>query len=242
MNRLVFDGIEAGYGLVRVLHGVSMEVREGEIVVLLGANGNGKSTLIKSLFGLVPVARGRIYMERDGQTVELTGLDTEAITDLGIVLVPEGRRLFPELTVEENLVLGSYRPAARRLARDNLGLCYGVFPVLAARRRQRAGSMSGGEQQMVALARALMSAPRMLVIDEPSVGLSPLFVKRTIQAIGDLKASRNLSVLMAEQNFKQAMRIADRGYVLEHGQVTFVADGPEALNNSEVVRRAYLGL
>jgi branched-chain amino acid transport system ATP-binding protein len=242
VNRLVFDGIEAGYGLVRVLHGVSLEVREGEIVVLLGANGNGKSTLIKSLFGLVQVSRGRITLERDGRTVDLTGLETEAVTDLGIVLVPEGRRLFPELTVEENLVLGSYRPAARRLVRDNLALCYGVFPVLAARRRQRAGSMSGGEQQMVALGRALMSAPRMLVIDEPSVGLSPLFVKRTIQAIGDLRRSRDLSVLMAEQNFKQAMRIADRGYVLEHGQVTVVADGPEALTNSEVVRRAYLGL
>lgn len=242
MNRLVFDGIEAGYGGVRVLHGVSIEVREGEIVVLLGANGNGKSTLIKSLFGLVQVYSGRIYLEREGRTVNLAGLETEDVAELGIVLVPEGRRLFSELTVEENLVLGSYRPAARRLLRDNLALCYEIFPVLAARRRQRAGSMSGGEQQMVALARALMSAPRMLVIDEPSVGLSPLLVKRTIQAIGDLKKKQNLSVLMAEQNFKQAMRIADRGYVLEHGQVTVVADDPEALGNSEVVRRAYLGL
>lgn len=241
-NRLVLDGIEAGYGLVRVLHGVSLEVREGETVVLLGANGHGKSTLIKSLFGLVPVARGRVVLEWDGQTRDLTGLETEAITDLGIVLVPEGRRLFLDLTVEENLVLGSYRSAARRLLRSNLDLCYEVFPLLRARRRQRAGSMSGGEQQMVALSRALMSAPRILVIDEPSVGLSPLLVRRTIQAIGDLRKSRDLSVLMAEQNFKQAMHIADRGYVLEHGKVAFVADSPEALSSNEIVRRAYLGL
>ncbi len=158
------------------------------------------------------------------------------------MLVPEGRRLFPELTVEENLVLGSYRAAARAGLADNLELCYEVVPVLKARSRQRAGSMSGGEQQMVALARALMSAPRVLVIDEPSVGLSPLLVKRTIQAIADLKKSRDLSVLMAEQNVKQAMQIADRGYVLEQGRVSFVAEGRDALQDNERVRRAYLGL
>jgi len=242
VNRLVVDGIEAGYGAVRVLHGVSLELRENETVVLLGTNGNGKSTLIRTLFGLIKPTRGKIRLEWNGQALDLSSMATEAIINLGLVLVPEGRRLFNELTVEENLLLGAFRPSARKALRSNLELCYEIFPIMKARRRQRAGSMSGGEQQMVALSRALMGDPKILVVDEPSVGLSPLFVKRTIEAIGRLKTERRLAVLMTEQNFKQAIRIADRGYIIKHGEISFVAERAEDLNDNEVIRTAYLGL
>lgn len=241
MNRLAISNLVAGYGPVRVLHDVSMEVRDGETVVLLGMNGNGKTTLIRSIFALVRPTGGSIVLEWDGESVDLTRCSTQEIVDLGVVLVPEGRRLLPALSVEENLRLGAYRTKARPMLSRNLEYCYEIFPVLKDRRWQPAGSMSGGEQQMVALGRALMSEPRLLVIDEPSVGLSPLLVKRTIEAIGQLKEKRNLSVLMAEQNFRQASRIADRGYVISHGEIAFSADDMDALQANEDVRNAYLG-
>src|SRR5690606_27548635 len=183
---------EAGYGSVRVLHDVSMRVEHGETVVLLGSNGNGKSTLIKCITGIVTPSRGRIALETDGGATDLIGRTPEAIVDLGVALVPEGRRLFPALSVEENLTLGAYRPAARTQIAANLDFVYGVFPVLRERRRQPAGSMSGGEQQMVALGRALMSAPTFLLIDEPSVGLAPILVSRVIAKIKELKERRGL--------------------------------------------------
>ncbi|MCL4746537.1 MAG: ABC transporter ATP-binding protein [Burkholderiaceae bacterium] len=236
------DNAVAGYGSVRVLHGVSLEIRENETVVLLGTNGNGKSTLIRTLFGLTELTRGSIRLEWNNESIDLSRMATEAIIDLGLILVPEGRRLFSELTVEENLMLGAFRSGARKVLKRNLDLCYEVFPIVKARRKQRAGSMSGGEQQMVALCRALMSDPRILVIDEPSVGLSPLFVKRTMEAIDKLKKERRLAVLMTEQNFKQAIRIADRGYIIQHGTIVFVAEHVADLDNSDVIRTAYLGL
>jgi branched-chain amino acid transport system ATP-binding protein len=156
--------------------------------------------------------------------------------------VPEGRRLFPKLTVEENLLLGAFRRKARSELSRNLESSYAMFPVLQERRRQMAGSMSGGEQQMLALARALMSAPRILLIDEPSVGLAPILVSRTIDKIKELKERFQLTVLMAEQNFNQAVRIADRGYVIVHGQIAFEGRNAEELNNNELVRKFYLGL
>jgi branched-chain amino acid transport system ATP-binding protein len=240
-NSLTLSGIEAGYGAVRILHGVSLTVAGGETVALLGTNGNGKSTLMKCVMGMVRPSAGSIVAEIDGQRHELVGRATEAIVDLGIGFVPEGRRLFPRLSVTENLLLGAFRPAARAAIKENLAFCLETFPRLAERRGQLAGSMSGGEQQMLALGRALMSAPRILLIDEPSVGLAPLLVRRTIDKIKELKEGRQLTVLMAEQNFTQAIRIADRGYVIVHGRIEFEGESAEALNNNELIRQFYLG-
>jgi len=241
-SSLRITGIEAGYGSVRVLHGVSLSVAPGETVALLGTNGNGKSTLMKCVMGVVRPSAGSITAEFDGERHELVGRATEDIVDLGIAFVPEGRRLFPRLSVTENLLLGAYRRSARSAIARNLDFCFETFPRLKERRRQLAGSMSGGEQQMLALARALMTAPRILLIDEPSVGLAPLLVRRTIDKIAELKQGFQLTVLMAEQNFTQAIRIADRGYVIVHGQIEFEGASADELNNNELIRQFYLGL
>ena len=241
-SSITIDGIDAGYGAVRVLENVSLNVSSGETVVLLGTNGNGKSTLIKCIMGICPPTAGSIVVEIDGQKHDLIGRRTEEIVDLGIALVPEGRRLFPRLTVEENLLLGAFRSAARKQLKKNLDFCLEAFPRLRERKSQLAGSLSGGEQQMLALARALMLAPRILIVDEPSVGLAPLLVSRTIDTIRDLKAQYQLTVLMAEQNFPQALRIADRGYVIVHGKIAFEGRSAEELNNNDLIRKFYLGL
>jgi branched-chain amino acid transport system ATP-binding protein len=236
------EALRAGYGTVHVLHELSIGIGEGETVALLGANGNGKSTLMKCIMGIVRPYSGRIVATLDGKDHDLAGMATERVVDLGIVLVPEGRRLFPRLTVEENLLLGAYRPLARAQLAKNLAHCYETFPVLADRKRQLAGSMSGGEQQMLTLARALMTAPKILLIDEPSVGLSPLLVSRTIDKIGELKQRYGLTVLMAEQNFHQAIRIADRGYVIVHGKIEFEGRTRAELADNEMVHKLYMGL
>jgi branched-chain amino acid transport system ATP-binding protein len=241
-NSLSIAGINAGYASVRVLEDISLSVSHAETVVLLGTNGNGKSTLMKCIMGMLRPTSGSIHAEIDGTRYDLVGRSTEEIVDLGITLVPEGRRLFPKLTVEENLLLGAFRPTARGAIERNLESSYETFPRLRERRSQLAGSLSGGEQQMLALARALMSAPRILLIDEPSVGLAPILVSRTIDKIKELKERFELTVLMAEQNFNQAVRIADRGYVIVHGQIAFEGRNAEELNNNELVRKFYLGL
>ena len=241
-NSITIEGLHAGYGAVRVIENVSMTVDAGATVVLLGTNGNGKSTLIKCIMGICRPSAGRIVAEIDGEKHNLIGMRPDAIVDLGIALVPEGRRLFPRLTVEENLLLGAFRPKARRERKKNLDFCFETFPRLAERRKQLAGSMSGGEQQMVALARALMSAPRILLVDEPSVGLAPILVARTIEKIEELKKMFRLTVLMAEQNFNQAIRIADRGYVIVHGRIEFEGKSRRDLSDNEMIRKLYLGL
>ena len=241
-SSLTIEGVSAGYGAVRVLEDVSVSVGAGQTVALLGTNGNGKSTLMKCVMGMVRPFAGRITAEIDGTRHELVGRSTEAIVDLGIAFVPEGRRLFPRLTVTENLMLGAFRKTARAAIARNLDFCFETFPRLRERRGQLAGSMSGGEQQMLALGRALMSAPRILLIDEPSVGLAPVLVRRTIDKIKELKDGFQLTVLMAEQNFTQAIRIADRGYVIVHGQIAFEGSSAEELNNNELIRKFYLGL
>jgi branched-chain amino acid transport system ATP-binding protein len=238
----VVRNVDAGYGAVRVLHDVSIEVRDGETVALLGTNGNGKSTLIKCIMGMVRPEAGEIFLETDGTRVDLTRKSTEEIVGLGIALVPEGRRLFPKLTVEENLLLGAYRRAARADIAVNLQFAFEAFPVLAGRRRQLAGSMSGGEQQMLAVARALMSSPRILLVDEPSVGLAPILVSRVIGKIRELKERRQLTVLMAEQNFNQATKIADRGYIIVHGKIEFEGRSTRELRENELVKKYYLGV
>ena len=234
--------VDAGYGAVRVLHGVSLEVREGETVALLGTNGNGKSTLIKCIMGMVRPEAGEIVLETDAGRVDLTRKSTEEIVGLGIALVPEGRRLFPKLTVEENLLLGAYRKEARADIARNLDFCFETFPRLKERARQLAGSMSGGEQQMLALARALMSSPRILLVDEPSVGLAPILVSRVIARIKELKEQYQLTVLMAEQNFNQATKIADRGYIIVHGKIEFEGRSTQELRENELVKKYYLGV
>jgi branched-chain amino acid transport system ATP-binding protein len=239
---IVVKNVHAGYGSVRVLHGVDVEVREGETVALLGTNGNGKSTLIRCIMGMVRPEAGEITLELDGQRIDLTRRSTEEIVDLGVALVPEGRHLFPKLTVEENLLLGAYRRGSRGDIGRNLAYCQEAFPVLAQRRRQLAGSMSGGEQQMLAVARALMSSPRILLVDEPSVGLAPILVSRVIAKIKELKEQRQLTVLMAEQNFNQATKIADRGYIIVHGKIEFEGRSTQELRENELVKKYYLGV
>jgi branched-chain amino acid transport system ATP-binding protein len=241
-SRIVLRDVDAGYGAVRVLHGVSIEVREGETVALLGTNGNGKSTLIKCIMGMVRPEAGEIVLEWDGARIDLTRKSTEEIVSLGIALVPEGRRLFPKLTVEENLLLGAYRRAARADITRNLAFAFEAFPVLRERRRQLAGSMSGGEQQMLAIGRALMSSPRILLVDEPSVGLAPILVSRVIGKIKELQERRQLTVLMAEQNFNQATKIADRGYIIVHGKIEFEGRSTQELRENELVKKYYLGV
>jgi branched-chain amino acid transport system ATP-binding protein len=241
-NSISLDGVHAAYGSVRALEDVSLNVRSGETVVLLGTNGNGKSTLMKCIMGIVQPSAGSIMVEIDGVHHDLVGRTTEDIVDLGIALVPEGRRLFPRLSVEENLLLGAFRPTARAAIKRNIDFCYEAFPRLLERRRQLAGSLSGGEQQMLALARALMLSPRILLIDEPSVGLAPILVSRTIDKIKELKETYQLTVLMAEQNFTQAIRIADRGYVIVHGKIAFEGASADDLNNNDLIRKFYLGM
>jgi branched-chain amino acid transport system ATP-binding protein len=241
-NSLSIQGVDAAYGQVRVLEDVSLDVGAAKTVVLLGTNGNGKSTLIKCVMGMVRPKAGRIVAVIDGKAHDLVGRTTEEIVDLGIALVPEGRRLFPRLTVEENLLLGAFRPTARKQIGRNMDFCFEIFPRLAERRSQLAGSMSGGEQQMLALGRALMSTPRILLIDEPSVGLGPIMVSRTIDAIKELKERYQLTVLMAEQNFTQALRIADSGYVIVHGKIAFEGKSADELNNNDLIRKFYLGM
>ena len=238
---LAISGLDAGYGAVKALRGVSLHVEAGETVALLGTNGNGKSTLMKCIMGLVRPDRGRLSLTIDGTVHDLTKFSSEAIVDLGVALVPEGRRLFPKLTVTENLMLGAFRKVARSAIQQNLALAFGTFPALKERRNQLAGTMSGGQQQMLAIARALMSSPRLLLIDEPSVGLSPLLVSQTIAKIGELKERVGLTVLMAEQNFNQAIRIADRGYIIVHGEIAVAAQSVDELKANDIVKRLYLG-
>jgi branched-chain amino acid transport system ATP-binding protein len=241
-NSIAVENLSAGYGAVQVLDGISLSVNDGETVTLLGTNGNGKSTLMKCIMGIVRPSSGRVRAVIDGVEHDLVGRAPEEIVDLGIALVPEGRRLFPRLTVEENLLLGAFRKTARKAIAKNLEFCFETFPVLAERRRQLAGSMSGGEQQMLTLARALMTAPKILLVDEPSVGLAPILVIHTIDKIRELKESYRLTVLMAEQNFNQAIRIADRGYVIVHGRIEYEGRSREDLANNELIHKLYMGL
>jgi len=241
-NSIHVHEVSAGYGSVQVLDRISLIVNDAETVALLGTNGNGKSTLMKCIMGIVAPRSGRITARIDDVEHDLTGRAPEEIVQLGISLVPEGRRLFPRLNVEENLLLGAHRKSARVHRQRNLDFCFETFPVLARRRKQLAGSMSGGEQQMLTLARALMTAPKILLVDEPSVGLAPILVIHTIDKIRELKESYRLTVLMAEQNFNQAIRIADRGYVIVHGRIEYQGGSRDDLANNELIHKLYMGL
>jgi branched-chain amino acid transport system ATP-binding protein len=237
---LIVDRVVAGYGAVTVLHDVSLEVGDGELVALLGVNGNGKSTLLNCILGFVKPRAGRILLETGGKTIDLTGRRPYEITNLGLGSIPEGRRLVPNLTVEENLVLAGGAPRARRQLKENLEFCFETFPVLQERRRQYASTMSGGQQQMLAIARALMTSPDMLIIDEPSVGLAPIVVGQVIATIRKLLDTRKLTILMAEQSFFQAIEVASHAYVLSHGKIIRQFDRSHAVSHDEI-RSAMLG-
>ena len=230
------SGVYAQYGHARVLHDVSFDVADGQLVSVVGANGAGKTTLVKVISGMVPATAGRI--EFDGK--DITGLRSDQIVLEGVVHVPEGRRLFSDMTVLENLYLGSTHPAARAHRAATLEQVFGLFPILQERQAQLARTMSGGQQQMVAIARGLMARPRLLMLDEPSLGLAPLIVKEILQVIRDLNKA-GLTVLLIEQNLKHALSIAHRGVVLENGSVV-LSDTGEALLKNEHTRKAYLGL
>jgi branched-chain amino acid transport system ATP-binding protein len=240
-NRLVVDRLCAGYGAVAVLRGLSLEVRQGELVVLLGTNGNGKSTLLNAIMGLLRGASGSVRLEWDGETVELVGLRAEQIVARGVTLVPEGRRLFPHLTVEENLTLGGSGRRARARLNENLEFVFSTFRLLAERRRQRAGTMSGGQQQVLAIARALMCEPRVMLIDEPSLGLAPVAVDQIFANIESLQRERGLAVLMSEQSIVQTIAIADRSYLIAHGRIAREFDREHANASADAIRATLLG-
>jgi branched-chain amino acid transport system ATP-binding protein len=228
--------IDVFYGDAQALYGLSLRVREGEVVTLVGANGAGKTTTLRAISGLRPVARGDIVFE--GRS--LLGVPAHRRAELGIALVPEGRELWPQLTVRENLELGAYGKAARRHVSDSLERVYELFPVVKERSRQVAGSMSGGEQQMVAIARALMTRPRLLMFDEPSLGLAPVVVSQVFDTIRRLHAE-GLTILLVEQNLKKALEMADRGYVVETGSISIEGTAAELLADTSI-RSAYLGV
>ncbi|UST52464.1 ABC transporter ATP-binding protein (plasmid) [Comamonadaceae bacterium OTU4NAUVB1] len=227
--------ISAGYGKSEVLRGVSLDVQQGEVVTLVGANGAGKTTTLKTLCGLLHSTGGSIEFE--GRT--LSGKAPHEIVELGISMVPEGRQLFPFLTVQENLLMGAYKRSARSVRDQSLAEVLKIFPRVRERLPQLAGSLSGGEQQMVAIARGMMAGPKLLIMDEPSLGLSPLLVEQMFDVVR-LVASRGTTVLLVEQNVFHTLKLADRGYVLENGTITLTGTGSELLANPHV-RRAYLG-
>jgi branched-chain amino acid transport system ATP-binding protein len=242
VNKLAIGGLKAGYGAVQVLHGIDFEIRQGELVGVLGMNGNGKSTLLNAIMGFVRPSAGRVRLEWDGESVELAGQPPHRIVEHGLAFVPEGRRLVPNLTVEENLLLAGGSRRARAQLKDNLAFCYERFPVLRERRRQFASTMSGGQQQMLAIARALMTSPRVMIVDEPSVGLAPIIVDQVISTLRDLQRSNGLTILMAEQSFFQAVDVASRAYVLSHGRIIRTFEGAADESTHEEIRRAMMGI
>jgi len=229
---LVVDGVDAGYGLIRALWGVHLEVRPGEIVVLLGSNGAGKSTLLRTISGLIRPTAGSILFDGD----RIDTCPAEEIVQRGIAHVPEGRRVFRDLTVRDNLLLGAYTRPDTEL-QESLTTMEALFPILADRQDQVAGTLSGGEQQMLAIARALMSRPKLLLLDEPSLGIMPKLVTKLFETIAGLRGQT--TILLVEQNANLALEIADRGYVLENGRIVLDGSGRDMLANAGV-QRAYL--
>ena len=234
-NLIELEDVTARYGDAQVLWGVTFAVREGEIVTLIGANGAGKTTTLKTISGVVAAASGHIVF--DGQRIDR--LPPHKIAALGIAHVPEGRRLFPLMSIRENLELGAVSDEARRLRAESFEKVFALFPLLKERERQTAGTLSGGEQQMVAIARGLMARPRLIILDEPSLGLAPIVVKEMFDIIQTINRE-GITILLVEQNVQQSLKLADRAYVLENGRVVLEGAGSELLND-ERVREAYLG-
>jgi ABC-type branched-subunit amino acid transport system ATPase component len=229
------ESLTAGYGKMPILHGVTLEVRQGEMVSVIGPNGAGKSTAFKTIVGFLRPSDGRVVL--DGQ--DITGLRPDQVLHRGLAYVPQGRIVFPQMTVLENLEMGAYIERDGRRIREALERVYALFPILAARRRQRAGTMSGGEQQMVAIGRALMTTPKLVLLDEPSLGLAPKFVSIIFERLTEMKRA-GYTLMVVEQNAARALAVADRGYVLELGKNRFEGTGDALLADPEV-KRLYLG-
>ncbi|MDH3233598.1 MAG: ABC transporter ATP-binding protein [Alphaproteobacteria bacterium] len=233
---LQISGLVCGYGAMMAVQGVDLEVRRGEITALLGSNGAGKSTTLRAISGLLPLSGGTIHL--DGQ--DITPLRADQRVDRGIVMVPEGRLIFPQMTVEENLRVGAFAPRARRAAAKSLDHIYGLFPRLAERRRQAGGTLSGGEQQMLALGRGLMARPEVLLLDEPSLGLAPIMAGSMFDAVETLK-QEGLTILIAEQDVGRTLALASTAYVIENGRIAMTGTGADLLQDPQI-KVAYLGL
>jgi len=231
------NGISTYYGNIQALKNISMEVSEGEIITLIGANGAGKTTALMSISGLVPPRQGEIIFK--GKPIH--GMSPEKIVLLGISQVPEGRRIFPYLTVAENLDMGAYLRKDKDNIRKDISYIWDLFPILSKRRHQAGGTLSGGEQQMLAISRALMARPKLLLLDEPSLGLAPLIVRQIFEIIKKINAENNTTIFLVEQNANQALKVAHRGYVMENGAITMSDSAPNLLSD-DAVKKAYLGL
>ena len=233
---LELKNIDAGYGTTSILNGVSLTVAEGEVVTIVGANGAGKTTTLRAISGLIKPTSGRVLF--DGEDIAQKGADE--IVELGITMIPEGRQLFPDMTVRENLIMGAFRKSARTCRAETLEEVIDLFPRVRERLNQNAKSLSGGEQQMVAIARGLMAKPRLLMFDEPSLGLAPIIVTQVFEVIDRIVAT-GVTVLIVEQNVFHTLKAADRGYVLENGSIV-MADKASALLDNAHIRKAYLGI
>lgn len=234
---LELRAVSAHYGNIQALDTVDVRVENGEIITLIGANGAGKSTTLMAICGVVRPTSGTIVFEEQ----DITGDPTDQIVARGVVQVPEGRRIFPHLTVGENLDMGAMLRNDRAEIRRDIDYVFSLFPILSERRGQAGGTLSGGEQQMLAISRALMARPRLLLLDEPSLGLAPLIVQRIFEIIAQVNKDNGTTIFLVEQNANQALKVADRGYVMENGRITLMDDADRLLANDEV-RRAYLGL
>jgi branched-chain amino acid transport system ATP-binding protein len=234
---LRLQNVKTYYGNIQALKGININISEGEIITLIGANGAGKSTTLMSISGIVPPREGKIFfMDR-----EIKNMSPDEIVALGISQVPEGRRIFPELTVLENLHMGAFLRTDNKEVKKDLDNIFDLFPVLTQRRNQDGGTLSGGEQQMLAISRALMARPKLLLLDEPSLGLAPIVVKQIFEIIRKINAEQNTTVFLVEQNANLALNLADRGYVMENGKIV-LEDSSENLLSNEDVKKAYLGL
>lgn len=229
--------VNAGYGNIQVLHKVDLTINSGEIITLIGANGAGKSTTLMAISGIVPVRSGKILFE--GETVHK--LSPDKLVAKGICQVPEGRHIFPQLTVQENLDMGAFLRSDREGIKEDLDYVFSLFPILAERRNQDGGTLSGGEQQMLAMSRALMARPKLLLLDEPSMGLAPLVIKQIFEIVKKINKDHNTTIFLVEQNANQALHIADRGYVIENGKIA-ISDSAENLLQNQDIQKAYLGI
>ncbi|HEB96466.1 MAG TPA: ABC transporter ATP-binding protein [Sedimenticola thiotaurini] len=234
---LELNGVHTYYGNIQALKGISLEIRSGEIITLIGANGAGKSTTLMSICGVVPPQAGEIRFR--GEPIH--GLIPNRIVSLGICQVPEGRHIFPQLTVQENLDLGAFLRTDKAEIRRDLDYVFSLFPILEERRHQPGGTLSGGEQQMLAMSRALMARPQLLLLDEPSMGLAPLIIRQIFEIIRKINQEQDTTIFLVEQNANQALRIAHRGYVIENGRITLTDTADRLLSNPEV-QKAYLGM
>ena len=234
---LKLENVQSGYGNILAVKDISLEINQGEIITLIGANGAGKSTTLMTISGVVRCRAGKIYYDNQ----EIQDLDSDVIVKMGICQVPEGRHIFPLLTVRENLDMGAFLRDDSDKIKEDLDYVFELFPILAERRNQDGGTLSGGEQQMLAMSRALMAQPRLLLLDEPSMGLAPLIIKQIFEIIKKINQESNTTIFLVEQNANQALQIADRGYVLENGKIT-LSGSAESLMANEEIQKAYLGI